>query len=108
VPGNSADVDDGRELMAAFSNGVSPVDPPAKSELVGPRNSFLAGLRMSIDVILAEHNPAGVRPTAEAIGDDKMKSHFAAGLQAFRACDPANRGFLLFRSKTPGEDGVWL
>jgi hypothetical protein len=62
---------------------------------------------MSLDVILAEDNPADVCPTAEAIGDGKMKSHFAVELQAFRACDPANRGFLLFRSETPREDGVW-
>jgi hypothetical protein len=63
---------------------------------------------MSIDVILVEDNPADVRTTAEAIGDGKMKSHFAVGLQAFRAYDPANRGFLLFCSETPGEERVWL
>jgi hypothetical protein len=45
---------------------------------------------MSLDVILAEDNPADACPTAEAIGDGKMKSPFAVELQAFRACDPAN------------------
>ncbi len=38
---------------------------------------------MSIDVILAEDNPADVRPTAKAFGDGKMKSHFAVEPQAF-------------------------
>jgi hypothetical protein len=57
---------------------------------------------MSIDIILAEDDPADVRPTVDAIGDGKMKSHLAVGLQAFLHAIQPIEDFCFSVARLPG------